>query len=436
MARLSRGAAALAFVAALTACAPTEEVLPGPREDVSRADVAPVRIADAARPITLAAPTENASWTHPGGNASHRVGHVALAARPSLAWSASIGAGDSRKARINVQPVVAGNRIFTVDADGIVTATSAEGATLWTQDLTPPLETTGQGGSHGLSLGGGLLYVNTGFGRVVALDPATGDTRWTQDLDALGGGSATYFNGRLYVSARDSLGWAINAETGRVEWQINGTPSGSGYVGGAGPAVNSTLAVFPFPSGELRAVFRRGGLPRWSATVLGRRSGVAYAVVSDVSADPVIADGRLYVANPAGRIVALDLTTGNRIWTAREGALTAPVVAGGSVFIVSDQNALARLDAANGAAIWSRALPLFEEEKERRQKTVYAHHGPVLAGGLLWVASSDEVLRAFDPETGQQMQSLELPGGAAAAPAVANGTLYVVTESGRLMAFR
>ncbi|MEM9852755.1 MAG: PQQ-binding-like beta-propeller repeat protein, partial [Pseudomonadota bacterium] len=232
------------------------------------------------------------------------------------------------------------------------------------------------------------------------------------------------------------VGWAINAETGRVEWQLNGSPSGSGYVGGAGPAVNTTLALFPFPSGELRAVFRRGGLPRWGATVLGGRPGVAYSVVSDVAADPVIADGRVYVANPAGRLAVLNLNTGARIWTAADGALTAPVVAGRSVFLVSDQNVLTRLDAETGARVWTRALPLFEEDRPRRQQTVFAHHGPVLAGGLLWLASSDAMLRAFDPVSGTQVRATALPEGAVAAPVVAGETMYVVTKAGELLAFR
>ncbi|MEM6728082.1 MAG: PQQ-binding-like beta-propeller repeat protein, partial [Pseudomonadota bacterium] len=275
-----------------------------------------------------------------------------------------------------------------------------------------------------------------GFGEVVALDPATGDEIWTQDIDAQGGGSATYFDGRVYVASRDSVGWAINAETGRVDWQLTGTPSPSSYLGGAGPAVTDDLAIFPFPSGELLAVFRRGGIQRWTATVLGGREGVAYGRISDLAADPVVAGGQVFAANPAGRLVALSLGDGSRLWTALEGAQETPAVAGGSVFMVTDQNALMRLDAATGTRIWAQQLPLFEQDRARRHKSIFAHKGPVLAGGRLWVASSDDLLRGFDPVNGAQTASVALPGGAATPPVLAGGTMYVVTGRGQLVAFR
>ncbi|MEM6478822.1 MAG: PQQ-binding-like beta-propeller repeat protein, partial [Pseudomonadota bacterium] len=381
-------------------------------------------------------PTANAQWTHPGGSALHRIGNAAFSATPVQVWSSNIGAGEGRRQRITALPVVADGRIFTADADGIVTATNTAGAELWRKNLTPSLERAGQGGSHGLAYGGSALYVNSGFGEVAALDPATGDILWSQDIDAQGGGSPTYFDGRVYVASRDSVGWAINAETGRVDWQLSGTPSASGYQSAAGPAVTSDLVIFPFASGELQAVFRLGGLQRWNATILGGRDGAAYAQISDLAADPVVAGNRIFAANPAGRLVALDLGTGSRLWTARIGALETPVVAGGSVFLVSDQNALTRVDANTGEVIWSRQLALYKEDRDRRRKTVFAQRGPVLAGGRLWLASSDGALKAFDPANGALVQELPIQSGAATAPVVAGGTMYVVSRRGQLIAFR
>ena len=431
--RVSLGLCALA---ALTACGTRDDTLQGTREPLAASSEPLVAEVDRNVPIALPDAHAFADWTHPGGNERHAAPHAAFSVTPQPVWSVDIGAGDSRRQRINAYPIVADGRVFTVDADGIVAATSTAGQRLWSANLTPSTETRGQGGSHGLAYGGGTLFVNTGFGEVVALDPATGAAIWDQDIDAQGGGSATYFDGRVYVSARDSVGWAIDAETGRVQWQLSGTPSASGYVGGAGPAVTDDLAIFPFASGELLAVFRRGGVQRWNATVLGARSGVGYAAISDVAAEPVVSGRRVYAANPAGRLVALDVFNGERIWTARSGSLKAPVIAGGSVFFVSDQNELTRLNADTGETIWTTELPLFTQERARRQKTIFGHYGPVLAGGRLWVASSDGLLRGFDPVSGQQVVSADIPGGAATPPVVASGTMYVVTTRGQLIAFR
>ena len=50
------------------------------------------------------------------------------------------------------------------------------------------------------------------------------------------------------------------------------------------------------------------------------------------------------------------MTSGERIWTADEGALGPVQVAGGSLFLVSDQNELVRLDAALARVI-DRSAP-------------------------------------------------------------------------------
>ena len=81
-------------------------------------------------------------------------------------------------------------------------------------------------------------------------------------------------------------------------------------------------------------------------------------------------------------------------------------------------------------------LPLFTENKPKKQGALYSHYGPILAGGRLIVASSDGLLRSFDPVDGKLIYSVEVPDGASSNPVVANGTLYVLGGKGELHAFR
>ena len=57
------------------------------------------------------------------------------------------------------------------------------------------------------------------------------------------------------------------------------------------------------------------------------------------------------------------------------------------------------------------------------------------AGGS-WSSPPTALLRAFDPTNGSLTHTAEIPGGAAAQPAVAGGILYVVGGNGQLHAFR
>jgi outer membrane protein assembly factor BamB len=207
-------------------------------------------------------------------------------------------------------------------------------------------------------------------------------------------------------------------------------------LGAPAPAVSNKLAIFAFGSGELVATFRKGGLRRWAASVAGQRLGNAISRISDITGSPVIDGSTVYAGNHSGRIVALDLDSGNRIWTAREGALSPVWPAGDSVFAVTDRNALVRLDAATGVTIWTTELPGFVKDKPRRRGEVFAHYGPVMAGGRLVVASNDGLIRSFSPVDGSLIGTVEVTGGATSGPVVVANTLYVVTTRGQLHAFR
>ena len=434
MTRLWIGIAAAA--ALLAGCAEPEAILPGERLDL-RPEAAAAALPSGARAISLAPPVALAEWTHTNATPEHNAPHAALRSTPVPVWSAPIGLGNDRRHRITASPVVAGGRVFTLDSRATVAAHDTAGRPLWRRDLTPPGERADDASGGGLALGGGRLFVTTGFGELVALDAATGREAWTQRLGAAATGTPTVRGDLVYAVGRDGIGWAVEVATGRVRYEVVGTPDVAGVVGPAGPAVSEELAVFPFGSGALAATYREGGTPAWTAAVVGARLGRAYRDLTEVTGDPVFAGGRVYAGNATGRIVALDAATGAPIWTAREGAYGGPVwPAGDSVFAVTDVGSAVRLDAADGSPIWETPLPGFVRQRPNRRKAVFAHYGPVLAGGILWIASSDGALRGLDPVSGAVVRLVPLPGGAATAPAVAGGTLYVVSADGRLIAYR
>src|SRR5690606_21534210 len=216
---------------------------------------------------------------------------------------------------------------------------------------------------------------------------------------AIGGGPAVQ-NGTVYVAARNNIGWAVRASDGKVLWQSSGTPSNAGVMGVSAPAVQGGTVVFPFTSGQLLGVDTDSGETLWSAQVAGTRRGRAIATIRDLTGDPVISGGAVYGGTSSGRIDAVDMATGMRNWTSRDGANGPVVVAGGSVFAVNDQAELIRLDAATGGLIWRVPLPYYTDERVKKQDRIYASYGPILAGGRLFVASTDGVLRAFDPASG------------------------------------
>ncbi|MEP3784049.1 PQQ-binding-like beta-propeller repeat protein [Ascidiaceihabitans sp.] len=426
----------------LAACSEPEIVLPGKRENLrsvlqeqdTSADAAVVE--NQSRAISLPGQTRNTAWAQSAGSPQYRTNHPALGTSLTNIWSSSIGAGDSRKFRITADPVVSGGLIYTLDASSVVTATNTSGATVWSQDIRPARDSEGDGTGGGVTVHDGTLYVSLGFGELVAMNAKSGAVKWSQQLDATGSGRPTAAGNLVYLTSGDDTGWAIEADTGRIAWQIGASEAVSNILGAPAPVVTDDLTIFAFGSGEVQAVFRRGGLRRWGASVLGERPGRALSKVDDVTGTPMIFDGVLYAGNQAGRIVALDATSGRSIWAARDGAVGPVWAAGDSVFAITDTNELVRLEKSDGARVWAVRLPNFVKDKPKRRSEVFANHGPVLAGGRIIIASGDGQLRSYDPRDGSLVGSVEIPSGATTAPVVAGNTLYVVGRNGQLHAFR
>lgn len=445
---IQRGAMIVGLLG-LAACGDNDVRLPGKRDSLRQDDPrlaqdrAPVPLIGQGgiKPaaITLPKAQANSSWTHRNGSPAHRITHPALGRTLAPLWQAPIGNGNTRKLRITAEPIVAGGRIFALDSGALVTALSTAGAPLWTRDLTPGGERAGEGSGGGLAFGDGQLVVSTGFGHVTALNPETGAVLWDQRLGASGAAAPTVYKGLVYIVDSDSQAWALNSKTGRIVWTISGVPGAAGLVGGAAPAVNDRLVFLPFGSGEIVGAFRKGGVRLWGAPVSGKRPGRVYARIDDITGDPVVVGNRVYVGNQSGRTLALDANNGERLWTAQTGSYGPVWPAGQALFLVNDLGQLVRLDARNGTITWAVQLPDFagrNERQKRKARAVYAHYGPILAGGRLIVASSDGYVRSFDPRNGALLSQIEIPGGAAANPVVVANTLYIVSGKGVLHAFR
>ncbi len=435
--------AGLSALALLTACAEPEVILPGEREALREGvdESEGFRLVDPganeARAISLPPAQLNSAWAQRPGSQSARVPHAALAGGLAPLWSSAIGAGDKKRQRIIADPVVADGRVYTMDSDSVVVATSTAGARLWSYDMTPERDRSGEAAGGQFAYASGVLYATTAYGNLVALDGATGQERWVQRLGATGTGAPVVSNGLVYLVAGDSTAWAIEADSGRIRWQIDGVNDQDNVQGGPAPALTDSLVLFAYGSGEVQATFREGGLRLWSAAIAGERRGIVASKINDITADPVVSGGQVFVGTHAGRLVALNAGSGARNWTIRMGALAPVWPAGDSIFAVNDLNQLVRIEAATGEVIWTQNLPGFvKTRRTTRRAAIHAHHGPILAGGKLLVASDDGFVRAFDPASGEMVQQIAVPGGATAAPVVAGGTLYVVSTKGVLHAFR
>ena len=133
-------------------------------------------------------------------------------------------------------------------------------------------------------------------------------------------------------------------------------------------------------------------------------------------------------------MVALELTTGQRVWELNIAGISSPWIAGEWIFVITADAKLAAIARSNGHVRWINQLPQFERAKAKKGQIDY--WGPVLAGGRLIVTGSNGVIVNLDPATGSYQSQTRVNAGISLPPVVADSTLYVFDDAGQLHAFR
>jgi outer membrane protein assembly factor BamB len=409
--------------------------LPGERISVMRLeqDLEPdPRISDVA--VRLPPPWRNADWPQAGGLATHAMHHLKVEGDLATVWRASAGDGSGGGARVMAPPVVADGRLFALDARGQISAFEfANGRRLWSYNLTPPKEERGALGG-GLAVDDGVLYATTGYGFVYALDPATGELIWEKRIGVPFRAAPAAANGRVFAISYDNQLHALAASDGRVLWTHAGIPEDAGVVGGAAPAVAGGVVVAPYSSGEVVALRVENGRVVWGDQLVRQARFTPLASLSDIRGRPVIDRGRVFAISYSGRLAAIDLRTGERVWERDIAGAEEPWVAGDFIFLVTTQAEVVCLSRADGRIRWVTQLKQFENEKRKEDPILWS--GPVLVSDRLVLTSNKGEAISVSPYTGDVLGRIELPDGVTIAPIVADGVMVLYTDDAELVALR
>ncbi len=404
-----------------------DTILPGQREEVmaTTTDITPDPTVSAV-PIVVPAAQTNQNWSQPGGVPSNALQHVALGPQPQRAWSSSAGTGSSSQGRLTASPIVSNGRIFVLDTQATLRAFDASsGGAVWSKALTPNQEESDEGYGGGVASDGRKVYVTTAFGNVMAFLASSGELVWGKRLDSPIRSAPTVADGRVFVSTISNEVFALSAEDGFTQWKFDGVGETASLLTSTSPAVRGDTVVVPYTSGEIIAFSAATGRPLWGDSLVRTGALSSLASMNDISGRPVIEGGQAIAIGHSGRMVAIDVTSGERIWSKNISGTQTPWVAGPFIFVISGTQNLMAVTRDQGLVRWTKELP---------GDQIWS--GPVLAGGRLFAVSSKGIMAQVNVQDGSIISQSDIGAAMFIAPIVAGNTIYLLTDDATLIAMR
>jgi outer membrane protein assembly factor BamB len=334
-------------------------------------------------------------------------------------WSASLGGGAERL-RLALRPAVVGGIAYAASHDGVVAAFSAQnGRRIWSVKTKLPL-------SAGPEVGAGLVIVGSSDGDLIALDAKDGAERWRTSIKSEILARPVIANDLVIVRTVDGHIEALSLTDASRRWAVDESVPRLTLRGTAPPALARDRVVAGFDNGRVLAVDVRTGEVLWDTIVNAPRGRTELERLSDIDAAPQISGDDVYVVGFQGRIAMLALESG-QIWWARDASSYRDFAMDERMlYLTNADSVIVAMRRSDGAVQWEQAA------LRRRGLTA-----PAIDGDTLVVGDFEGYLHWLDKSTGEIVARRKAGGERITNAAVVdNGLVFVQTDSGKLYAFK
>jgi len=342
---------------------------------------------------------------------------------------------------LQLRPVAGDGRVFAVDHTGHVYAYRAEGGDeIWQTRV-------GSRVSGGLGDGGKLLLMG-GDAEVMAVTKADGAVRWRAEVSSEVLAPPVRSGDVVVVRTIDGGVYGLAAGDGRQLWEYRQETPLLTLRGNSAPAVADGTAVIGSDNGRLVALDLDSGKKLWEQAVSVPRGRTDLERMADVDGRIVIRDHVVYAASYQGRLVAVSLNDGGMLWTRDLSSHTGVAAAADALYAVDERADLWALATRNGASLWRQTAL---HGRRLSAPTVQGDYLVVgdLEGYLHWVDRADGHLAARarlldrdeffpvkDAEEGADENPYPENRSLLAAPVVVGDRVYALDQRGVLNAFR
>lgn len=264
-------------------------------------------------------------------------------------WSVDTGQG-ATKNFFDMQPLVLGNKVFTIDTRGVIHQIDAtKGKSEWQYE-------TGLSAISGLSGNENYLLASSSEGQVALLKrEADGLTRvWQKTLNSEIRSRPVLAGNQIFVRTVDGRLTALNVGSGNTQWSVSRRVPALSLTGNSYPIVTEELVIAGFDNGKLLALERADGSVAWEVSV-GIPSGrTEIERLVDLDGQFVLRDGVIYVSSFQGKLAAVTLNGGQVLWTRNFSSFQAIEVDEEALYLTDDRSHVWSIDRRSGSAFWKQ----------------------------------------------------------------------------------
>ena len=333
-------------------------------------------------------------------------------------WSDSIGSGTDKE-YLKLEPAIAGQRLFTANADGEVVAMDASnGETRWSVDTDAHI-------TGGPGFGENAVLVGTGEGEVIALNADSGKLLWRARVSSEVLSPPVKAEGVVVVRTNDGRIFGLAGDTGKRLWTYDRTVPPLTLRGTSAPLVASGIVVAGFDAGRMAALELPTGRVIWDVSVATPRGRSELERMVDIDSEPLIVEGIIYVATFQGQLAAVQLESGRTLWNHDISSYAGFGADEAYLYVTNDRSHVLAMDRFTGTIVWR------QEKLQARAAT-----GPAVIGNYIVVGDLEGYLHWMDKTTGDFVARTQLSGKRIIAePIVVGKILYAYSTDGTLAAY-
>jgi len=336
-------------------------------------------------------------------------------------WSEGVGGGKKQmQLRLGLGPAIDNGVVFAASHKGEVVAVGLQrGERRWRKELKMPL-------SAGPGAGAGLVVVGSSKGQIVALDAATGRELWRTRVNGELLSTPAISEKVVAMRSVDGRLHGLDAATGKELWSVEQPVPRLSLRGTAAPAIARDMAISGFDNGKIMAVQLGSGDTVWDTALASPHGKTELERLVDVDSVVQISGDNVYAVGFQGRVAMLAIDSGQIWWAHDMSSYRGLTVADDMLYISGADGVVIALRGRDGSEVWRN------DTLKRRGLSMPAVTSTAVAvadyqGYVHWLDKSTGVLVARERVANDRVTN---------PPVAAEDTVVVLTDGGKLAAFR